>query len=266
MRLALGVEYDGSAYCGWQTQPDACAIQDKLERALSQIAGETVRTVCAGRTDAGVHALGQVVHFDTSAERPDTAWVRGSNALLPATVAVTWSRRVDGDFHARYSALERCYRYILLNRPVRPAVNQARVGWFHVRLDLDRMREAATGLVGEHDFSAFRSSECQASTPVRHLRRLDIERHGDYVVFEFRANAFLHHMVRNIVGSLVYVGAARHPPEWMAQVRAARDRTLAAPTFEPAGLYLTRVVYDAAWGLPEPATSAAVNPVYLADA
>ncbi|MBI4204220.1 MAG: tRNA pseudouridine(38-40) synthase TruA [Betaproteobacteria bacterium] len=256
MRIALGVEYDGSAFCGWQTQPAGCAAQDKLEAALSQIAGERIVTVCAGRTDAGVHALAQVVHFDTAARRPLTAWVRGANALLPPALAVSWARVVAAEFHARYSALERCYRYVLLNRAVRPAADQARVGWFHLPLALDRMQGAARLLIGEHDFSAFRSSECQARSPVRHLRRLDIDRCGDYVLFEFCANAYLHHMVRNIVGALVYVGKGRQPPEWIGQVLAGRDRALAAPTFDAAGLYLTGVVYDAAWGLPRASRSA----------
>jgi len=256
MRIALGIEYDGSAFCGWQTQPAGCAAQDKLESALSQIAGEHVATVCAGRTDAGVHALAQVVHFDTVAERPVTAWVRGSNALLPPALAVTWAKVMSDQFHARYSAHERCYRYVLLNRPVRPAADRARVGWFHLPLALDKMRSAARLLIGEHDFSAFRSSECQARSPVRHLRRLDIERRGDYVIFEFCANAFLHHMVRNIVGCLIYVGKGKHPPEWVGDVLAGGDRRQAAPTFDAAGLYLARVVYDAAWGLPEASCAA----------
>ncbi len=251
MRIALGIEYDGSAFCGWQTQPAGCAAQDKLESALSRIAGERIATVCAGRTDAGVHALGQVVHFDTTVGRPLTAWVRGTNTLLPPALAVIWAKTVSGDFHARYSALERCYRYVLLNRPVRPAADQRQVGWFHLPLALDRMKEAARLLIGEHDFSAFRSSECQARSPLRHLRRLAIERRGDYVIFEFCANAFLHHMVRNIVGSLVYIGKGRHPPRWIGEVLASRDRARAAPTFDAAGLYFARVVYDAAWGLPE---------------
>lgn len=251
MRIALGLEYDGSAFCGWQTQPTGCAVQNRLETALSQVAGEPIAVIGAGRTDAGVHALGQVVHFDTVAARPLTAWVRGANALLPSALAVTWAKDVGEEFHARYSALERCYRYVLLNRPVRPAADRARVGWFYQPLAVDRMREAARLLVGEHDFSAFRSSECQARSPVRHLRRLDVERRGDYLVMEFRANAFLHHMVRNIVGCLVYVGKGKHPPGWMGEVLAARDRTRAAPTFDAAGLYLVCVAYDAAWGLPE---------------
>lgn len=251
VRTALGIEYDGSAFCGWQTQPERCAVQDKLESALSQIAGEAISVVCAGRTDAGVHALGQVVHFDAAADRPLTAWVRGANALLPSALAVTWAKPVREDFHARYSALERHYRYLLLNRTVRPAADRAKVGWFHQPLALEPMREAARLLVGEHDFSAFRSSECQARSPVRDLRRLDIERRGDYIILDFRANAFLHHMVRNIVGCLVYVGKGKHSPKWIEEVLAGRDRARAAPTFDAAGLYLAGVVYDPAWGLPE---------------
>jgi tRNA pseudouridine38-40 synthase len=250
VRIALGIEYDGRAFCGWQTQPTGCAAQDKLESALAQLAGESIATVCAGRTDAGVHALAQVVHFDTAARRPLTAWVRGANALLPRSIAVTWARVVAAEFHARYAARERCYRYVLLNRAMRPAAEQGRVGWFHLPLALDQMQRGAQALLGEHDFSAFRSSECQARSPVRTLHRLDIERRGDYLLFEFSANAYLHHMVRNIVGALVYVGKGRQPPEWIAEVLHGRDRTRAAPTFDAAGLYLTRVVYDAAWGLP----------------
>ncbi len=250
MRIALGMEYDGSRFCGWQTQPDGCAVQDALEHALSKIAGTPVATICAGRTDAGVHALAQVVHFDTAVERPVAAWVRGVNALLPPACAVTWSQPVPQDFHARYSALARCYRYLLLNHPVRPAADHARVGWFHVPLDLEQMQRAARLLIGEHDFSAFRAADCQARSPMRTLARLDIARHGDYVVFDFCANAFLHHMVRNIVGCLVYVGRGGYPPEWMGEVLASRDRTRAAPTFEAAGLYLSQVTYEARWGLP----------------
>jgi tRNA pseudouridine38-40 synthase len=253
------VEFDGSRFCGWQTQPQGCAVQDALERALAEIAGGPVDTVCAGRTDAGVHALGQVVHFDTDAARPESAWVRGVNALLPPACAVNWSREVMQDFHARYSALARCYRYVLLNHPVRPAADQARVGWFHVPLDLEKMQRAARLLIGEHDFSAFRSAECEARTPVRTLERLDIARRGDYVVFDFRANAFLHHMVRNIVGSLVYVGKGKYPPEWLGEILAGRDRSRAAPTFEAAGLYLSRVVYEPSWGLPATARSTLIE-------
>ena len=250
MRIALGLEYDGRRFCGWQTQPEGCGAQDALERALSEIAGERIATVCAGRTDAGVHALGQVVHFNTGAERPLAAWVRGTNALLPAALAVTWSQAVSADFHARYSATGREYRYVLLNREVRPAADNGRVGWSHSPLDQEKMRAAALHLLGEHDFSAFRAADCQARTPVRTLTRLDVVRRGDVLIFDVRANAFLHHMVRNIVGCLVYVGKGKYPPQWVGHVLSSRDRALAAPTFEAAGLYLAGVEYDARWGLP----------------
>ena len=250
MRIAIGLEYDGARFCGWQTQPQGCAVQDALERALSEIAAEQIATTCAGRTDAGVHGLGQVAHFDTAAERPLAAWVRGTNALLPPSVAVTWSRVPGAGFHARYAARSRTYVYVLLNRPVRPAAGHGRAGWFHAPLDVPRMQSAAQLILGEHDFSAFRAAECQARTPVRTLSRLDIDRRGDYVIFEIRANAFLHHMVRNIVGSLVYVGKGAQPADWLGELLAGRDRSRAAPTFEAAGLYLAGVEYDAHWGLP----------------
>ena len=250
MRIALGIEYHGGAFCGWQTQSSGCAVQDALERALAGIAGERIATICAGRTDAGVHALAQVVHFDCDAARPASAWVRGTNTSMPAGAAVTWMQPVAAEFNARYSALERCYRYVLFNHPVRPALNQGRVGWCHAPLDVERMNAAAAHLLGEHDFSAFRSAECQAKSPLREMRRLTIRRSGDYVVFELAANAFLHHMVRNIVGSLVYVGSDRQEPAWLAEVLASRNRALAAPTLEAAGLYLAHVSYDAKWGLP----------------
>ncbi len=251
MRIALGVEYDGSRFCGWQTQPEGCAVQDALERALHEIACVPVMTTCAGRTDAGVHAIGQVVHFDTDAQRPASAWVRGTNALLPPPLAVTWACEVNGDFHARYSALTRSYRYILLNDSVRPAAGHARVGWFHLPLDLEKMRDAARWLMGEHDFSAFRSAECQARSPVRTVTRLELFRKGRYVVFDVQANAFLHHMVRNIVGCLVFVGKGKYPPEWIGELLAARDRTKGAPTFPAAGLYLVRAEYAPHWNLPD---------------
>lgn len=252
MRLALGIEYDGSGFCGWQTQPSGCAVQDRLEAACSSIAGTAVGTICAGRTDAGVHALGQVVHFDCGVERPLSAWVRGVNALLPAGIAVTWAHPVTDDFHARFSARARAYRYVLLNDGVRPAADQGRVGWFHAPLDVARMAEAARCLVGEHDFSAFRAAECQAQSPVRTMHAVSVTARGPFVMFDFSANAFLHHMVRNLVGSLVYVGKGRHPASWMADVLRSRDRNLAAPTFEASGLYLMRVDYEPHWGLPQP--------------
>lgn len=252
MRIALGIEYDGSGFCGWQTQAGGCAVQDRLEQACSSIAGVPVKTVCAGRTDAGVHALGQVVHFDCEAERPLSAWVRGVNALLPPALAVTWAQSMPEDFHARYSARARIYRYVLLNAAVRPAADHGRVGWFHMPLDIVRMRAAAAHLVGEHDFSAFRAAECQAKSPVRTLHEVTLEQAGPYVVFRFRANAFLHHMVRNLVGSLVYVGKGKHAPQWLAQVLQDRDRAQAAPTFDASGLYLAGVEYAEHWALPAP--------------
>jgi tRNA pseudouridine38-40 synthase len=249
-RIALGLEYDGSRFLGWQTQPGGGAVQDALETALAAIAAHEVKTVAAGRTDSGVHARLQVVHFDTSAQRPASAWVRGVNALLPDAVAVLWSHEVAGEFHARFSALSRTYRYELLNRPVRPALGAHTAGWFHLPLDVAHMRAAAALLVGEHDFSAFRSSECQAKTPVRTIHQFSVEQHGETIHFLIRANAFLHHMVRNLVGTLVYVGKGKHPPEWVDAVLNSKSRARAAPTFGPEGLYLERIEYDGKWGLP----------------
>lgn len=252
MRIALALEYDGAAFCGWQTQPSGCAAQDALERALARIAGQRLATTCAGRTDAGVHALHQVVHFDTIAERPLSAWMRGVNSALPSAIAVTGACEVADDFHARYGARERRYRYLLLNRPARPALEAHRVGWCHRPLDAAKMHAAAQFLAGRHDFSAFRAAECQARSPVRELRQIGVMRCGDTVVFDLAANAFLQHMVRNIVGCLIYVGNGKHPPEWLADVLAGGDRTKAAPTADAAGLYLARVVYDEKFTLMPP--------------
>jgi tRNA pseudouridine38-40 synthase len=249
MRIALGLEYDGSAFCGWQTQPSGCGIQDHLQASLASIAGHPLDVVAAGRTDTGVHATAQVVHFDTLAERDDNAWVRGTNTGLDPALRVLWSHRVPNDFHARYSARSRTYRYILVNEPVAPAVLRQRVGWYHRPLELDPMREAAQRLVGEHDFSAFRDAQCQAKSPVRNLTECSVERSGTYFTFTFRANAFLHHMIRNIVGSLVYVGAGKHPPGWIDELMKSRDRRNAAPTFMPDGLYLAGIEYDPGFGL-----------------
>ena len=250
MRIAIGVAYRGTDLEGWQSQPSGNTVQDRLERALSEIAGERIGVTGAGRTDGGVHASAQVAHFDTPVVRPESAWVRGANSLLPETIAVQWAAPVDEDFHARYSALARSYQYILYNHPVRPAVLAGLVGWFHLPLDLERMQRAALCLLGEHDFSSFRSAECQAKSPVRAVERVEIRADGSYLLFDFTANAFLHHMIRNIVGSLVYVGKGAHAPEWLAELLAARDRRLAAPTFSAAGLYLSEVRYESRWGLP----------------
>jgi len=250
MRIALGIEYDGSGFCGWQTQPSGCGVQDALDAALSQIAAAPVASQCAGRTDAGVHALQQVAHFDTPAQRPLSAWVRGVNTLLPRSIAVRWAREMAPAFHARFSACGRAYAYLLRNRAQRPGLHHAHLGWHHRPLDVERMREAARALLGTHDFSAFRAAECQARSPVKELRRAGIERHDDLIVFEFAADAFLHHMVRNMVGCLVQVGNGSRPPEWLREVLEGRDRERAAPTFPAAGLYLTAVEYDPVWGLP----------------
>jgi len=228
-------------------------VQDALEHSLAGIAGRPVTLIGAGRTDTGVHALGQVAHFDTEAVRPASAWIRGTNSSLPAGVAVQWAKEVDADFHARFDARERCYVYLLSDRPVRPAVLHGRVGWFHRALDVDAMQKAASLLIGSHDFSAFRSSECQSRTPVRDLREFRVERVGQLVRFTLRANAFLHRMVRNLVGGLVYVGKGAQAPQWMREILDGRDRTRGAPTFAPDGLYLVDVRYEEKWGLPRPA-------------
>lgn len=259
MRIALGLEYDGSRFLGWQIQPGGGTVQDAVERAVSAIAATPTPVVCAGRTDRGVHATGQVVHFDSEARRPLSAWVRGVNALLPASVAILWAVPVPDDFHARFSARSRTYRYVLLNRAVRPAIATARAGWHHSPLDLRPMQRAADMLIGNHDFSAFRSAECQAKTPVRTMHFIEITRSGERIDVVLRANAFLHHMVRNIIGTLVQVGRGRQPPEWVGEVLASRDRSRCAPTFAPDGLYLEAVEYDSGFGLPSPASVAAAR-------
>lgn len=255
MRIALGLEYRGTAYCGWQTQRSGCGVQDHLERALKKFTGEPIATVCAGRTDAGVHALAQMVHLDTEIERDSIAWVRGTNSHLPADIRVLSSRRVASDFHARYAAQARTYRYFLRNDVVASAAFAGLLGWFHVPLDAAKMQAAAAILWGEHDFSAYRAAECQAKSPVRNMLGVSVEVIASPIasrvlVFSFRANAFLHHMVRNIVGELVYVGAGRRTLEEFATVFAGRDRRLAAPTFAPDGLYLTDIEYDSRFELP----------------
>lgn len=247
----LVLEYDGSRYCGWQSQPNGCSIQDTLEAVLSKIAQEEIRIITAGRTDAGVHALYQVVHFDTCAQRPISAWTRGVNALLPDDIAILWASEVSGEFHARYSALERRYIYLLLNQPVRPGLNNNKVGWYHHPLQLEKMQSAGNILMGEHDFSAFRAAECQAKSPVRTITQLTISRQGNLFVFDLCANAFLHHMVRNIIGCLVYIGKGKYSVEWMHELLESCNRIYAAPTFSPAGLYLAGVKYDSGWDIPE---------------
>ncbi len=254
MRIALGLEYDGSAFCGWQTQPGGCGVQDHVQQALSRLADASVEVTAAGRTDTGVHATAQVVHFDTEARREEISWVRGTNSNLHEGARVTWAREVAADFHARYSARSRTYRYLLLDAPVAPAILRGRVGWHHRALDVELMARGLAALVGAHDFSAFRDAQCQAKSPVRHLLSAQVARERGLIVFTFRANAFLHHMIRNIVGAMVYVGAGKQPDTWIAQLLVQRDRRLAAPTFAPDGLYLAGVEYDPAFGLPSPRT------------
>ncbi|HNA29627.1 MAG TPA: tRNA pseudouridine(38-40) synthase TruA [Thiobacillaceae bacterium] len=253
-RVALGLEYDGRSFCGWQTQPGGCALQDHLELALARIHGTPLHTTVAGRTDAGVHAFAQVVHFDTREDRPEQAWVRGTNSHLPEGVSVLWARRVVDGFDARRAALERSYRYVLHTRPVRSALLAGRVGWVFGELNEGAMAMAAESLVGTHDFSAFRAAECQARSPIREMRAVSLRRQGEFLILDFRANAFLHHQIRNMVGALVWVGLGRRPPEWVAAVLASRDRSQGAATFAPDGLYLTGVRYDPNFGLPNPPT------------
>jgi tRNA pseudouridine38-40 synthase len=251
VRVALGVAYRGTSYQGWQSQPGGLTVQDRLDAALSAFAAVPLRSVCAGRTDAGVHALNQVVHLDTDVQRRPDAWVRGSNRHLPADIAVQWCRLVPDSFHSRASALGRRYAYVLLESPVRPAVEGGQAGWTFRRLDAGALREAAAALIGRHDFSAFRSAECQAPTPVKTLRALTVERRGAYWRFDFEADAFLHHMIRNLMGSLITVGSGARPPAWIAEVLSSRDRTRASATFSPDGLYFVGPYYDPAHAIPE---------------
>ncbi|KQP14333.1 tRNA pseudouridine(38-40) synthase TruA [Pseudorhodoferax sp. Leaf267] len=251
MRWALGVSYAGQAYEGWQSQASGKTVQDKLEAALGLLAQERVSTICAGRTDAGVHGLMQVVHFDTARAREATAWVRGTNAHLPGDIAVQWACPVPDQFHARGSAIARRYAYVLLESPVRPSVERGRTGWAFRPLDEAAMLAAAQLVLGEHDFTSFRAAQCQAKSPVKTLHRVDIHRRGAYWRFEFEANAFLHHMIRNLMGCLLVVGRGDQPASWMAEVLAARDRKVAAPTFSPDGLYFLGPRYEDHWGLPD---------------
>ncbi|HEY8048556.1 MAG TPA: tRNA pseudouridine(38-40) synthase TruA [Ramlibacter sp.] len=250
MRLALGISYLGTSYEGWQSQPSRRTVQDKLEEALAQFTTQRVSTVCAGRTDAGVHALMQVVHFDTALQREEFSWMRGTNRFLPPDIAVQWARPVPDEFHSRASAVARRYSYVLLESHVRPSVEAGRAGWVFRALDESAMREAARHLLGTHDFTSFRASECQARSPVKTLTRFDIARRGAYWRFDFEADAFLHHMIRNIMGCLVAVGQGLQGAGWMREVIEARSRDAAAPTFAPDGLYFLGPVYDSKWQLP----------------
>jgi len=256
MRVALGLSYAGQTYEGWQSQPNGCTVQDHLEAALSRFATQPIRTLCAGRTDSGVHGLMQVVHFDTAILRDMQSWVRGTNTTLPSDIAVQWAQEVPNSFHARASALSRRYAYIVLQSPVRPSLEAGRVGWVYRPMHIEPMQEAAQCLLGEHDFTSFRASSCQALSPVKNIMHIGIQRIGQseetaYWRFDFQASAFLHHMIRNLMGCFVAIGQGLQPPEWMRAVLQARSRKVAAPTFSPDGLYFLGPVYDSAWGLPE---------------
>jgi tRNA pseudouridine38-40 synthase len=250
MRIAAVVEYDGSEFSGWQRQTDARSVQQCVEEALSKVADEAIGITVAGRTDAGVHALAQVIHFDTNAKRGDYSWLRGANSNLPADVALLWTGEVSGEFHARYSATGRHYRYVILNSPIRTALLRRHVTWDYRPLDIARMQAAATHLIGMHDFTSFRAVECQARSPVRELRALAVERHGELIHIRAYANAFLHHMVRNIAGVLMQIGAGEHEAIWAREVLEARDRRRGGVTAPPDGLYLTQVEYPDQFPIP----------------
>jgi len=254
-RIVLGIQYDGASWHGWQTQPNGHTVQDQLETALQKFTQTSIVTTCAGRTDAGVHALEQVVHFDTDLDRKQCSWVSGVNAFLPCSIAVRWACQVSmheaEEFHARFSARGRTYRYILYNHPVRSPLWVGKAGWVFRPLNVERMQLAAGYLLGSHDFSAFRAAQCQAKTPIKEMFDIGIERSGDFIIFTFKASAFLHHMVRNLMGSLIQVGIGNQSPQWLKILLEARDRTQAAPTFAPDGLYLAKIDYDAQWGLPQ---------------
>ena len=248
--MALGVSYRGQAYQGWQSQPGGNTVQDRLEFALSRFADHTVRVMCAGRTDTGVHALNQVVHLDTQIERESFSWVRGTNRYLPADIAVQWSQAMPDAFHARFSALGRRYVYVLLESAVRPAVESGSVGWSLRALDAAAMQAGARQLLGEHDYSAFRSAECQAASPVKTIRAIRVTRRGAYWRFDFDANAFLHHMVRNLMGCLLAVGSGARSASWLGDVLRSKDRRLAAATFPADGLYFVGPYYDPVHAIP----------------
>jgi len=255
MKIALGIEYCGTPFCGWQSQDIPNTIQAYVENALSEIADEKIKIYCAGRTDTGVHALHQVVHFETEVERKMYSWVVGSNVNLPNEISILWAKKVDNDFNARFSATARTYRYIIMNRQSRPGVNNGMVTWERQPLDESRMQLAANSLIGEHDFTSFRTVACQANSPVRNVKRLDISRVDDYVIFEIEADAFLHHMVRNIAGVLIEIGCGKADISWVDEVLAIRDRTKSAKTASPDGLYLAMIQYPEKYGIPKPVNS-----------
>lgn len=256
MRIAIGVEYNGAAFHGWQTQqPGVRTVQEEVEKALSKVAGHTVRLACAGRTDTGVHGLGQIAHFETEVHREERSWILGANSNLPYDASVLWAREMDDDFHARFSAVGRSYRYLIHNRMARSALLAGRATWVYRPLDATLMHEAGQQLVGTHDFSSFRAIGCQANSPVRTLHSLTVKRFGDHIELRVHANAFLHHMVRNIAGVLIAIGKGDKPVEWVSEVLEHRDRTKGGVTAPPEGLYFEKVDYPEPYQLPEPGLS-----------
>lgn len=254
MRIALMVEYDGSQYHGWQSQAGLCTVQHRVEQALSRVASEDVQVVCAGRTDTGVHAVGQIIHFDSDKDRTIRSWIHGANSFLPKDICVKWGREMPDTFHARYSALSRRYRYVILNTPIRPALLRCNVTWQYRQLDNQLMNEAAQYLLGENDFTSFRSVECQSNTPMRNIHECRVDRVGDWVVIEVTANAFLHHMVRNIAGVLIAIGSGRKPVSWVGDVLQAKDRKMGAETAPAYGLYLYEIAYPEEYNVIVPQT------------
>ncbi len=247
-RFVLGIEYDGSDFCGWQWQPDRRSVQSELENALSKVANQPVTVVCAGRTDAGVHALEQIVHFDVTVERGNDAWLLGGNSNLPDDIRILWVKEIQNDFHARYSALARLYRYVIHNRPVKSALQPSQVTWCYHPLDEEAMHLAGQHLVGNHDFSSFRAKGCQSLSPFRQVHFIDVSRDKDKVMVLVCANAFLHHMVRNIVGVLMAIGVGKQSANWTLDLLAAKKRELAGVTAPPYGLYLEAVHYPEGYG------------------
>jgi tRNA pseudouridine38-40 synthase len=248
-RIILGVEYDGSRFCGWQWQPQKRSVQQTLEEALSKVANQPVTVICAGRTDAGVHAFEQVVHFDVDVRRELHAWLLGGNSNLPDDIRIIWAKEAIGDFHARYSAIARFYRYIILNRPAKSALLPRQVTWCYPILDAEKMHQAAQFLIGEHDFSSFRAQGCQSKSPVRFMHFIDVYRDGEKVIMDISANAFLHHMVRNIAGVLMAIGLDKQPVNWTQDLLTIKNRSLAGITAPPDGLYLGAVYYPEHYGL-----------------
>lgn len=252
MRIAAGIEYDGQDFCGWQRISHGRSVQAELEKALSKVADHAVHCICAGRTDSGVHAQQQIIHFDTEAMRADHAWLLGGNSYLPKDISIRWAVAVNDEFHARFKAEARSYRYVIFNNPVRPAILAGKATWVRQPLQIGAMQQAAKCLIGRHDFSSFRASGCGANTPVRHVMQTEVIRAGNFIYLDIKANAFLYHMVRNIAGVLISIGQGDNPPEWTQQLLQKKNRSQSGMTAPPDGLYLVSAHYPDNWELPPP--------------